>query len=391
MRKKLPSIALLSAVATLVVFMFTRLWPEPARPAIPLPPIQVVKGSDASLPVASLIAAQADLIPLPMQVSGRAAAGQKGALLQEWPAFHVAARFSGTAVTVRFQDEANRWRVTLDDGRTGRVELSRPGRQDLRIADLSPGEHLIRVEKISESSMPASFGGIWIGADASALPSPDPAPRLIEFIGDSDTVGFANTSDHRECAEGEVYSTTDTSRSFGPQVAARLGADYRIVARSGIGLLRNYGGAAPDATMVSRYPLALPSDPHAARLPQRQADIVVTGLGSNDFGSDFIAGEAWADQAQLSRDFGPALTEFLRARVRENPGALQVLLAFGEYGDPLVTPYEQAFAAIKADGSRATLVVLPKLDRRACLWHPSADDHRLIAERLIAAIEGAGA
>ncbi|SMO49663.1 SGNH/GDSL hydrolase family protein [Paracoccus laeviglucosivorans] len=345
--------------------------------------------AEAAGMAAELVAPEADLEPLPMRISGRTAAGPRDTLLQEWPAFHVEARFTGTDVSVRFQDVTNRWRITLDGG--DHVEISQPGAQDLRISNLTAGEHRIRVEKISESSMPAGFGGILIGGRSSALPSPEPAARLIEFIGDSDTVGFANTSNTRDCSEDEVFAATDTSRSFGPQVATMLGADYRVIARSGIGLLRNYGGASPETTMPSRYPLALPSDPAAARMPQPPADIVVTGIGSNDFGSDFGPDEPWADQAALSAAFGPALTEFVRARVRENPGALQVLLAFGEYGDPLVTPYRAAEAALKADGTRVLLVVLPKLERKACLWHPSAKDHDMIASRLVAAIEGAGA
>lgn len=391
MRNRFTSLSLLSFLAAFLFMIITRLWPEPARPNTPIPPIEVVKGSVETTPLAELVARQDGLRALPLRVTGRAASGGMDTFMQEWPAFHAEARFIGNAVRVRFQDMSNRWRVTLDDGLGGRIELARPGSQDLQISGLAAGEHRIRVEKISESSMPSGFGGVLIDQNATALASPDPAPRLIEFIGDSDTVGFANMSQSRECSEDEVFATTDTTRSFGPQVAAQLGADYRVIARSGIGLLRNYGGAAPDTTMISRYGMALPSDPSAASLPQAQADIVVTGIGSNDFGSDFAKDEIWQDQAALSRDFGPALTTFLRARVRENPGALQVLLAFGEYGDPLVTPYRDAEAALKADGTRVTLVILPKLDRKACLWHPSAKDHKMIAERIVKAIQGAGA
>jgi len=80
------------------------------------------------------------------------------------------------------------------------------------------------------------------------------------------------------------------------------------------------------------------------------------------------------------------LIAFLRDRVRENPGAIQVLLAFGEYGKPLLVPYQQAEAALKADGQQAVLITLPKLDRSACFWHPSAGDHDLIASWLTTAI-----
>lgn len=373
-------------LAALVLWM----WPGPARPAMPLAPLRVVAGPASPHLAAALDAPRPGLAPLPLTVEGRAAAGPDGGLVQEWPGFHVEARFHGDAVTIRFEDEVNLWRVLIEGGAAGRVELARPGRRDLRISGLGPGDWRIRVEKISESSMPAGFGGIWIDpAAARPLPAPPPPPRLIEFVGDSDTVGFADLSDHRDCTEDEVFATTDTSRSFGPQVAARLGADYRLIARSGIGLLRNYGGAAPTATMASRHAMALPSDVAALPLPERPADIVVTALGSNDFGSALAPDEPWPDHDRLSRDFGPALTAFLRQRRQAVPGALQVLLAFGEYGPPLVDPYREAAAALRADGARVALVVLPRLDRHACFWHPTAADHALIARELALAIRAA--
>ncbi|MBD9527977.1 lipase [Paracoccus sp. PAR01] len=379
-------LAVLSIVVPAVAALLLWAWPEPARPHVPVPQLVSVRGEDRVMFYADLVPLQEGLKPLPLLVTGRASNGAKGALLQEWPGFHAEAQFIGTAVSVRFEDNVNRWRVLIDNGRSGMIELSRPGVNDLRIRGLTAGAHHIRVEKISESSMPTSFGGILIDGDSEALPAPRARPRLIEFIGDSDTVGFANTALRRDCTEDEVFSATDTSRSFGPKVAEALDADFRMIARSGIGLVRNYEGVTPQSTMTTRYPLALPSDPAAGRLADRPADIVVTALGSNDFGSSFTESEPWADHEALSRDFAAALIAFLRDRVRENPGAIQVLLAFGEYGKPLLVPYQQAETALKADGQQAVLITLPKLDRSACFWHPSAGDHDLIASWLTTAI-----
>ncbi|MDS9468293.1 lipase [Paracoccus sp. MBLB3053] len=380
-------LALGSAAMVIAILTTVWLWPEPARPHVPVEQISILRGENDFWLAADLRPPQDGLNAVSMQVTGRASTGPRGALLQEWPGFHAEARFHGTSVTVRFQDSENRWRITLDDGRSGGIEISRPGVSDLRIQGLPEADHWIRVEKISESSMPASFGGILIAEDAAALPPPAPMPRLIEFIGDSDTVGFGNAAQTRNCTEEEIFAATDTSKSFGPQVARRLGADYRIIARSGIGLLRNYGGAAPNSTMTSRYGLALPSNPSATWLSDRVADIIVVGLGSNDFGSDFAPGEVWQDQDRLSTDFEPILISFLRDRLRENPGALMVLLAFGEYGTPLVRPYEAAEKALHEDGANVVLVTLPDLDRSACLWHPSAEDHQAIADRIVSAIQ----
>lgn len=371
-------IGLALAAVALIAVAAGYSWPRAPYPATPVPVLNLQPEAPFS---ARLVPPQDGLSPIPAHITGRAAAGPPaGSLLHEWPGLHAEARFRGSAVTLRLNDTVDRWRITLNDG--GWVEVARPGLKDLRIEGLPPGEHLIRAERISESRGPAEFDGFFVDSAEAALPAPDPAPLLIEFIGDSDTVGFGNTAQRRDCSDEQIFSATDTSLSYPARIARALGADYRLVARSGIGLLRNFGGSDPDSTMRQLYPLALPSDPGAASLPQPPADMLVIALGSNDFGSDIEPGEPWPDHALLSAEFGPALTDFARARLRENPGAALILLAFGEYGDNLVTPYRQAAETLRAEGARAALVILPSLQRDACLWHPSLADHALIAESL---------
>lgn len=365
------------------------LWPEDAPSPVLALPLRIVSGEDGSKLAADLIPPQSGLVELPLTISGRASIGPKGMLQQEWAGFHVEARFHGTAISIRFEDGINRWRILLNNGKAGRVEVSRPGMNDLRISGLNPGDYLVRVEKISESFEPASFGGILVDPEGNQLAAPPLLSELIEFIGDSDTVGLGNTARTRDCSGEEIYSATDTTVSFGPQVAVRIGADYRLLARSGIGLVRNAGGDSPGDTMVHSYLRSLPSEPAAKRLQERSASIVVTGLGSNDFGTNFAQGEPWESAEEVSADFGVALQAFVRDRAQENPGALQVLLAFGEYGNPLLRPYRDAEVALRENGIDVILVVLPKLGRKACAWHPSLDDHKLIADRLVAAITSA--
>ncbi|RCW88779.1 SGNH/GDSL hydrolase family protein [Paracoccus lutimaris] len=375
--RRIRSWALGLSGATFAVALATFAWPQPPFPETPVPALRLTPDAPFA---ARLIAPQPGLTALPAQITGRVAAGDaSGSLLHEWPALRAEARFQGSAITLRLNDSVDRWRVTLDGSA---VEIARPGQKDLRIEGLPSGPHLIRAERISEWHGPAEFDGFFLDAGATPLPAPQPPARLIEFIGDSDTVGFGNTSQRRDCDSEQVFAATDTSRAFPARLAQDLGTDYRVIARSGIGLLRNYGGVEPQRTMRQLYPLALPSQPEAARLPGRKADLLVIGLGSNDFGSGFATGEPWQDKAALSRDFGPALAEFARARLAENPDAQLILLAFGEYGEELIAPYRQTAEALAADGVGVKLVVLPDLQRSACLWHPSMADHAMIAKTL---------
>jgi hypothetical protein len=121
------------------------------------------------------------------------------------------------------------------------------------------------------------------------------------------------------------------------------------------------------------------------RPESRAADIVVVGLGSNDFGK-LREGEEWADEEALRADFEAALLGFMRGLREDNRSVLLILLAFGEYGEALMGAHRAAFEALRADGARVQLVILPELERDACDWHPSLADHAMIADRLIAAI-----
>lgn len=376
--------ALSLAGAVLAAGMVTVAWPRPPLPETPVPALRLAPDAPFS---ARLMEPQPGLTPLPARLTGRMAAGRTpGSILHEWPSLQAVARFQGKAVTLRLNDAVDRWRITLDGAV---VETARPGQKDLRIDSLTPGRHEVRAERTSEWHGAAEFGGFFLDPDATALPAPDPAPRLVEFIGDSDTVGFGNTALRRDCNDEQVFSATDTTLAFPARVAREFGTDYRVIARSGIGLMRNAGGLAPAQTMRQLYPLALPSHPDLAPLPARKADLLVIGLGSNDFGSDFAPGEPWQDHATLSRDFGPGLTEFARARLTENPGARLILLAFGEYGEALTDPYRQSAGTLAAEGFAVRLAVLPKLERTACLWHPSLADHAAIAQILDKAIREA--
>jgi lysophospholipase L1-like esterase len=381
----------LALVTCILAVVGVRTWRSPPFPSAPVPRLAVLGQTPASIHAELVPTSKVtDSIPLSSRILGPVVEGSEpGSFQHHWPGFYAEARFRGRAVTARFDDDMNRFRITLDGGASGIVEISRPGAAELRISGLTLAAHDIRLEKISESPGPRLFGGFFVDNGGEALPPPDVAPKLIEFIGDSDTVGYGSTAQRRDCSDEQVFAATDSSRTFGPSVAAHFGMDYRMIARSGIGLVRNFDASPRGLTMPSLYARGLPDDAESKPVAERTPDIVVVGLGSNDFGSKLQADEPWRDHRALRRDFQLALIEFMRARQTPNPQALFVLLAFGESGDELVGAYRAAEEAMKRSNARTSLVVLPKLDRRGCHWHPSPRDHSMIAQALIAAIAAA--
>lgn len=358
------------------------LW-QVASPRLPQGPVPALETQSAGSAIAALregAALPPGAQPLSLATTGRILPDGPG-FRHQWPAVQATARFEGDQVLALFDDALNRYRVTV--GGTVLL-LTRPGNAQLHISGLGPGPHDILLEKLSESPGPARFGGFFLPSGGQALPPPAPLARSIAFIGDSDTVGYGNTAASRDCTAEQVFLTTDTGQSFGPRVARHFGAEFGVVARSGVGLVRNYDGAEPGRSLPDIYPLLLEGGPVAA---ESTAGVIVLGIGSNDFSTSLRTGEGWADVAALRADFQATLLYFLRSLRAANPDALFVLLAFGEYGEDLLAAHRAAHDAFLAEGARAELLILPELGRGACHWHPALADHALVAERLIAVLE----
>ena len=120
--------------------------------------------------------------------------------------------------------------------------------------------YTIRVDKISESPAGSGrFNGFRVPTGRGRTP-PAPQDRQIQFIGDSDTVGYGNLSPSRDCTAEEVIELTDTQDAYSPRVGQHFQADYETIARSGIGVVRNYAGMQAGRTMPLLYPRALPGE-----------------------------------------------------------------------------------------------------------------------------------
>jgi lysophospholipase L1-like esterase len=339
---------------------------------------------DPSLSDAQPLAAAVSGRVVPVAVPAGGGAASSLGFRHAWPAIVAVARFEGDRLVAAFDDDANRYRIRIDGGPEHLVD--RPGRWALRFDGLGPGPHTARLEKLSEAGA-GTFAGFLVPAGGAALDPPAPSARRIEFIGDSDTVGYGNTSPTRVCEGEEVFLATDTQASFGPRVARAFDADARIVARSGIGLVRNYGGG-QDGTMSDLYPLALTDEAAPLAADGWAPQIVVLTLGSNDFATPLGPGEPWPDQSALRDEFQAAVTRFLAGLRARYPDAFLLVAVPREYdGGDYAVATEAAVEGLRTEGEAAIdLIPLPVLERTACHWHPSLRDHGAMAETLIAYI-----
>jgi lysophospholipase L1-like esterase len=323
--------------------------------------------------------------PLPVHVGGRTIANSDGSLSFGWPAVYVEGRFHGTAVSVSLETTDDRLQLLVDGAE--KALLIQPGSTSLTIAGLAPGDHVVRLEKVTESQTGGSrFVGFYPAEGSTPLPPPPAHARQIEFIGDSYTVGYGNTSRSKTCTTQEVHDTTDSTQGIGPTLARAVGADYRIQAYSGFGVVRNYNGTAPGQSMVLLYPRLKPDDPThletdtAAWKPQ----IIVVNLGTNDFSTPVHAGEAWKDGDALRADYRAKYVAFAQGLMAKQPQAHLILM-----GSDLFYDQVQQIAATLNRNARNPVTTLHfgGLDMDGCHSHPSVKDDRTVAASLQALLD----
>lgn len=383
MRRPGPIAAALAAfagAAALALALSAMHRPSGARDPAPAP---ALAGRITAL---SLEAGLASGSVLPARIEGRVAALAEGGLAHQWPGFAAEARFSGDDLIVALDDAAGRYRLVFADGRAREIEPSGPAA--FLVGGLGPGPHTVRLERLTESlGAPAIFRGLRLPPGGRALAPPSAPPRRIAFLGDSDMVGYGVLADGRDCTPEEVRRTSDVTRAYPALVARRLGAEPRLIAHSGIGIVRNYGGATPGSTMPDLHARALIDQPPLAE-EAWSADVVVVALGSNDFATELGAHERWPDVAALRADFERAYLAFLAELRRSHADALILLVVMHGYG----RDYEDAQARVAAAFAetidpRVDVLRFPALDQLGCHWHPSLKDHRRMAERLTARLD----
>jgi lysophospholipase L1-like esterase len=310
--------------------------------------------------------------PLPALAGGRVVAEGNGAARFGWPGTYFEGRFRGARVTVSVENQDDILRVMIDGKEAGRI--TEPG-TITRSFDVAAGEHVIRLEKVTESQAGSTrFLGFRTSGEAL------PARRIsggIEFIGDSHSVGYGDTSPVHECSQAKIHETTDTQQAFGPLAARKLRADYRVIAWSGRGIVRNYDNFAPGEAMPQLYPRAIPGEAAPAAGDDWRPQVVVINLGTNDFSTPVKPGEPWADAAALHADYRAKYIAFVRMLHARQPQARFVLMG----ADSFIADV-QAVATVTG----ATALHTPALELTGCDWHPSLKDQQTMADAVIGAI-----
>jgi hypothetical protein len=304
----------------------------------------------------------------------------------QWPGVYFEAQFDGEEIFLKFDDAINEYRLLV--GSQAPITISKPGRVEVRVSNLPSGNHLLRLEKVTESSSGrGSFQGFYApGSQVIKIRARRPQ---IEFIGDSAMTGFGARSGTRECSSEQVQLTTDTQRAFPALIAKKHGADYQINAVSGAGVVRNYGGGNPDRTLPRVYPFTFFDRSVPYLDPEWSPRLIMIKLEA-DFAAPLKPNEQWASDAELARDYASRYGSFIAELHGRHPNAAFLLWWFDrdsvrDINTALLLDHmqQQIGATARAAGVRDLHVVpmrLKGLKRTACASHYSLSDHNKLAD-----------
>ncbi|WP_308785454.1 SGNH/GDSL hydrolase family protein [Phytohabitans rumicis] len=342
----------------------------------------------ALLATATLVPGTAQATTTPSLLSTVHTAGRvevdAGTARFSWPGVYFEGRFRGTGIGVVLDDPAADYDVQVDGATV--ATLVTPAAGTHWVTGLAGGRHTVRLVKRSESPWATSaFGGFVAAPGGAILGKPTPRSRQIEFIGDSYTAGYGNLSASRDCTGDEVNRTTNADLSFGALAAKRLNADYQINAFSGRGMVRNYNGGEPGTSYRTYYDRALLAvDGDVWPKPRNwRPQVVVVGLGINDFSTAINPGEPWTQQGLLDA-YRTAYHGFLdKLRARYGPRTVIVVSATYVYNTTALADSAQQVVQERGDDRiRYWYYSNEGLDYLGCHWHPSLHDHQAIADRL---------
>ncbi len=335
-------------------------------------------------------------------------------------AVYVTAKFRGDSVAVKINDQNlgggyNLFDIFIDDlppAKLTPVQLQIT--YDVTPRDgtgqslLACGDHTVTVLKRTEADVGyTEFRGFEF---AEILP-PDPPPtRKIEIIGDSITCGAgveATSVSAPECIQnglggpGYGQGVENGGEAYGVVLAKALHAQWHVVCAGGMGLLRNYYSrtAYDPRTMRDVYLNLYPEDMSSTTMwdyKQWTPDVVVIGLGTNDFSS--IGDADGGLRTPMTQDeFQHGLTSFVDTLSGYYPGVTVVLVSSPILGNDYPNPGDtqlkddqaavQGAAAYYSDagdaGVRVYAAIVDKVAGTGCGGHPSVAQQASAANKTI--------
>lgn len=300
-----------------------------------------------------------------------------------WSGSNVELNFSGTEVSATIKSTGENWFQAFIDGVGQTPFCVNNTTLTVKLASgLADGNHHLVLWKRTEASQgEAQFLGFDFGS-GKLLNAPAPKERKIEFIGDSITCAYGNEGLSKE--QSFTPKNENSYLSYAAITARNLNASANLIAWSGIGVCRNYGGAA-GPLMGERYLYTLPNSNVKWDFNNYIPQVVVVNLGTNDYST------AIPNNATFISAYKDLIT-----KVRSNYPDAHIFCAVGPmlWGTGLDTCRDNIKEVINSftstGDSKIHFIEFPQQDGSNGYgedWHPSIKTHELMAEQLTKAIQ----
>lgn len=317
--------------------------------------------------------------------SGRIDDSNTAAITIGYSGVRVRMAFEGDSVGM-YMDDMNRenWVVVYLDGqRTAKLSIDGVGGYYQLASDLAPGPHTIEVIKVTEGNIGnLCFKGFVLSEDGKSLAWPELETRRIEFIGDSITCGYGiEATDEDQVFNASEENFCDT---YAFHTIRNLNADYLVVARSGIGMLRNYNGPADGSpnNMPAIYDRTLfkSAEPKwdTARF---DPDVVCINLCTNDFSTS----------GPNVEKFEATYTQFVHRIQSQYPNAkIVLLLGPMTVAENIRTILERVATQCSSESSQVSFFQMSKSGKHGfgAHYHPSRKQAEINGEELTVYLRG---
>ena len=218
---------------------------------------------------------------------GRVSHTRKNVARYTYPGTSIVAKFSGTSIAMKTKPESGFYMVEIDDNEAFKVNTQTADSLIVLADSLDESMHSIKIMYVVEGyELKPEFYGFVLDTGATLGAKPTLPERKIEFIGNSITCGYGveGTAD-----EGFAYDTENHYFTYAAIAARTLRAQHFAIARSGIGIYRNYGAprdGSPDC-MPAMYHQTLFTDTTETWDSSLYTPAVVcVNLGTNDTSLD---------------------------------------------------------------------------------------------------------
>ncbi len=269
-------------------------------------------------------------------------------------------------------------KVYIDGEEQPDIALDKTSQTIVLAKDLDPNvAHTVKVLKRTNArSSSAALLSLKL-TDGEKLEPPAQKARLIEFVGDSITVGYATVVGS---ATSWSTATEDSTKTYSEYIAEAFNADYNVIAVSGRGVVRNYGNTT-ERLLPAIYGKVDDYNLEGVDYGfERQADVIVINLGTND---------ASGTVTDLTLDeFKAGVRAFLLDVRAKNPNA-EIIYAYGMLTQTYLLEIRSVVNALRAEGDEhISFLMLDKCaSKEQVLGHPTAESYISRGDAIIELIE----